>query len=96
MRYHAATEDMLRQSGLAWTALRNGFYGASGVAMMGDSMETGLLEVPADGKVSSTGHADLAEAAAIILTDEGRYEGPTTLLSGSESLDFSDLAAVAS
>jgi NAD(P)H dehydrogenase (quinone) len=96
MRDHATNEDMLRQSGLAWTALRNGFYGASGVAMMGDSLETGLLEAPADGKVSWTAHADLAEAAAIILNNEGRYEGPTTPFTGSESLDFSDLAAVAS
>ena len=32
---HAATEHMLRGSGLAWTALRNGFYAASGAQMGG-------------------------------------------------------------
>jgi NAD(P)H dehydrogenase (quinone) len=96
MRDHAATEDMLRQSGLAWTALRDGFYAASGIMMMGDAPKTGFLESPADGKVSWTAHADLAEAAAIILTDEGRYDGPTPPLTGVQLLDFADLAAIAS
>jgi NAD(P)H dehydrogenase (quinone) len=96
MRDHAATETMLRESGLAWTALRDGFYAASGVAMMGDAPKTGVLESPADGKVSWTAHADLAEAAAIILANEGRYNGPTPPLTGTQLLNFEDLAAIAS
>lgn len=92
---HAATEAMLRQSGLAWTALRNGFYAASGIALMGDAMATGVLEAPTDGKTSWTAHADLAEAAAIILAGEGRYDGPTPPLTGSEALDLADLAGIA-
>ena len=96
MRDHAATEDVLRQCGLAWTALRNGFYASSGIAMMGDAMETGKLETAADGKFSWAAHADLAEAAAIVLAHEGRYEGPTPPLTGSQALDFADLAAIAS
>lgn len=93
---HHATEEMLRQSGLAWTALRNGFYAASGIALMGDVLETNVLEAPADGKVSWTAHADLAEAAAVILADVGRYDGPTPPLTGSQSLDLADLAQLAS
>ncbi len=93
---HHATEGMLDQSGLAWTALRNGFYAASGIALMGDALETNVLEAPADGKVSWTAHADLAEAAAVILADEGRYDGPTPPLTGSQSLDLADLAQLAS
>lgn len=96
MLNHNATEALLRQSGLAWTALRNGFYAASGIALMGDALETGVLEAPADGKVSWTAHADLAEAAAIILANEGRYDGPTPPLTGSQSLDLADLAGIAS
>ncbi len=76
MRDHYATEDILRQSGLAWTALRNGFYASSGFSMMGDAFKTGIVDAPVDGKVSWTAHADLAEAAAIILANEGRYNGP--------------------
>lgn len=93
---HSATEDMLRQCGLAWTALRHGFYAASGIALMGDALRTGVLEAPADGKVSWTAHADLAEAAAVILAHEGRYDGPTPPLTGTEALDLTDLAGIAS
>ena len=93
---HLATEDMLRQCGLAWTALRHGFYAASGIALMGDALETGLIEAPADGKVSWTAHADLAEAAAIFLTDAGRFDGPTPPLTGPQALDLADLAGIAS
>lgn len=93
---HYATEDMLRQSGLAWTSLRHGFYAASGLMLMGDAVTTGVVEAPADGKVSWTTHADLAEAAAIILADEGRYDGPTPPLTGAEALNLEDLADIAS
>ena len=92
---HAATETMLRESGMAWTALRNGFYASSGIFLMGDALQTGVIEAPADGKVSWTAHADLAEAAAIVLTEEGRYDGPTPPLTGSQALDLSDLAGIA-
>lgn len=93
---HHATEEMLRQSGVAWTALRNGFYASSGFTLMGNVRETGVVEASEDGKIAWTAHADLAEAAAIILADEGRFEGATPPLTGPEALDFSDLAALAS
>lgn len=92
---HAATEELLRQSGLAWTSLRNGFYASGGIMSMGNALETGLLEAPADGKVAWAAHADLAEAAAILLAQPGRYEGPTPPLTGSQALDLADLAAIA-
>ncbi|MBC8090343.1 MAG: NAD(P)H-binding protein [Phycisphaerae bacterium] len=96
MRDHHATEAMLRESGLAWTALRHGFYAASGVALMGDALTTGVFEAPADGAVSWTAHADLAEAAARVLADAGRYDGPTPPFTGSEALDLAGLASIAS
>jgi NAD(P)H dehydrogenase (quinone) len=92
---HAATEDMLATSGMKCTALRHGFYAASGVAMLGDGLKTGEIAAPTDGKVSWTAHADLAEAAAIILAHEGNYDGRTPPLTGSQAMDFSDLAKIA-
>ena len=92
---HAATEAMLADSGLAFTALRNGFYTSSGRMLLGQALETGELAAPADGPVSWTAHDDLAEAAAIVLTDEGRCEGPTPPLTGSAALDLAGLAAEA-
>lgn len=95
-RDHAATELMLHESGLAWTALRHGFYAASGLMLMGDALKTGVIEAPTDGKVSWTAHADLAETAAIILANEGQFDGPTPPLTGSQALDLADLAVIAS
>ena len=97
MHDHAATEAMLSESGLAWTALRNGFYGSSGLDMMGSGLQSGELAAPADGAVSWTTHADLAEAAAILLSEtDSRYDGPTPPLVASQALDFADLAGIAS
>jgi NAD(P)H dehydrogenase (quinone) len=93
---HAATEAMLRASGLPFTALRNGFYAASAAAMLGRAIQSGELVTPVDGKFSWTAHADLAEAAARILCEEGHFEGPTPPLTGFVALDFGELCAVAS
>ncbi|WP_375758417.1 NAD(P)H-binding protein [Corallococcus exercitus] len=93
---HAATEQMLGESGLAWTALRNGFYASSAVFLLAKGLQTGVFEAPTDGKVSWTTHADLAEAAAVILTNEGRYDGPTPPLTASQALDFEALCELAS
>ncbi|SDB35952.1 NAD(P)H-binding protein [Bauldia litoralis] len=98
---HAATEDMLRQCGVAWTSLRHGFYAASGIMLMGDALKTGVIEAPADGKIAWTAHADLAEAdaaivAKIFLGNGERFDGPTPPLTGSEALDLADLAGIAS
>jgi NAD(P)H dehydrogenase (quinone) len=93
---HAATEEMLRQSGLLWTALRHGFYASSGLQMMAEAFKTGLLQTAQDGKFSWVAHEDLADAAAMVLTHEGKYNGPTPPLTGPEALDFGDLARIAS
>jgi uncharacterized protein YbjT (DUF2867 family) len=97
-RDHAATEALLAASGLAWTSLRNGFYTSSALDFLigRPALEAGHIEAPADGKVSWTDRGDLAQAAAAILADEGRFEGPTPPLTGSERLDFADVAAIAS
>jgi NAD(P)H dehydrogenase (quinone) len=96
MHDHAATEELLRESGVAWTSLRNGFYAAAGIMWLGDAPSSGLFEAPADGKVSWTAHSDLAEAAALVLTTPGRFDGPTPPLTASEALSMGELAALAS
>ncbi|MEV0208513.1 SDR family oxidoreductase [Streptomyces sp. NPDC050788] len=94
-RDHAETEDMLRATGLPWTALRNGFYAASALQFLESARQTGEITLPADGPVAWTGHDDLAEATAAILTDEGRFEGPTPPLTGPAALDFDTVAEIA-
>ncbi|MHC2003005.1 NmrA family NAD(P)-binding protein [Methylobacterium sp. CM6241] len=95
MRNHAGTEAMLRDAGIAWTSLRNGFYAETVPTMMvEDAVATGVLSAPVDGKVAWTTHDDLAAAAAALLVDEGRFEGPTPPLTGVEALDLADVAAL--
>jgi uncharacterized protein YbjT (DUF2867 family) len=94
-RDHAATEQLLRTSGIAWTSLRNGFYAHSLQWLLGPWRETGLITVPADGPVSWTAREDAAEAAAIILAADGAYDGPTTLTANAAPT-FEDIAGIAS
>ncbi|WP_030489792.1 NAD(P)H-binding protein [Micromonospora chokoriensis] len=89
---HAATEEYLAGVGVPFTALRNGFYASTLGYSIGAALETGQLVAPADGPVSWTAHADLAEAAAIAVAEEGLLDGVTPALTALEMLD---LAAVA-
>jgi uncharacterized protein YbjT (DUF2867 family) len=93
---HAATERYLTTTRTPFTALRNGFYAGTVRLLLGRALETGELVAPADGPVSWTAHADLAEAAAIVLADEGRYEGPTPPLTAPDALDLHDIAGILS
>ncbi len=96
MRTHAATETMLAESGLTWTALRNGFYADSALLYMGRDWRNGSIKAPADGKVAWTAHRDLAEAAAAILIGTATFDGATPPLTGQEALNLEDLAELGS
>ncbi len=93
---HAATEEILKTSDIAFTSLRNGFYSDSGLMLMGDAFKTGKIIAPEDGPVSWTTHADLAEAAVITLTNYNRLDGLTPPLTAREALDLDAIAEVAS
>ncbi|AFU04654.1 NAD(P)H-binding protein [Nocardia brasiliensis] len=95
-RDHAADERMLQACGVPFTALRNGFYAASAVRLLGQAAETGRLVLPEDGPVSWTAHADLADAAAAILAGDARFDGPTPPLTAARAIDFEEIAALAS
>ncbi|MDN5914484.1 MAG: SDR family oxidoreductase [Pseudonocardia sp.] len=91
---HAATEELLRESGVGFTVLRNGFYAATAVMLLGDAVETGELALPEDGPVAWTAHSDLAEAAALALrTDD--LVGVTPALTAPEAIDMAGVADIA-
>ncbi|MFE9435313.1 SDR family oxidoreductase [Streptomyces sp. NPDC006640] len=94
-RDHAATEQLLADSGVAWTALRNGFYAHSLGWLLGPWQESGTITAPVDGPVSWTDRADAAEAAAVILAGERAYGGPVTL-TARQAVTFDDVASLAS
>lgn len=92
---HAATETALRDSGVAYTSLRNGFYATTAVMQMTGALETDVLAAPEDGPVDWSTHADLAEATAVALSDEG-LEDTILNLTGAEAVDMTGIAAIAS
>ncbi|GAA3351859.1 NAD(P)H-binding protein [Amorphoplanes nipponensis] len=91
---HAATEEVLRRSGVAYTSLRNGFYASTVPLLLRAALATGELRVPEDGAIAWTTHADLAAAAARILVDEP-FDGPTPPLTGPEAVDMTRVAEIA-
>ena len=94
-RDHAATEKLLSRSGVAWTSLRNGFYAHSLNWLLGPWRESGVITVPVDGPVSWTAREDAAEAAAIVLTSDGTYDGLTTF-TANDAPTFHGIAGIAS
>lgn len=94
-RDHAATEQLLADSGVAWTALRNGFYAHSLSWLLGPWQQTGTIAAPADGPVSWTDRADVAEGAAAILAGDRTFDGPVAL-TARQAVTFDDVAVIAS
>jgi uncharacterized protein YbjT (DUF2867 family) len=92
---HAATEQLLADSGVPWTSLRNGFYAHSLAWLLGPWQQSGRITVPADGPVSWTAREDAAEATAVILASKSDHDGPVTL-TAKAAPTFADIAAFVS
>ncbi|GAA0555442.1 NAD(P)H-binding protein [Paractinoplanes ferrugineus] len=94
MPVHAATEDYLAESGVPYTVLRNGFYVTTLAFYLPQALATGVLALPADGPVSWTAHADLAEAAVAALTSADLLDGVTPPLTGPAAVDLAEVAQI--
>ena len=95
-RDHAATEELLKASGVPFVSLRNGFYAESSLYQLGGMKEAGKLALPEDGPVSWTVRDDLAEAAVAALTDLSVFDGITAPLTAARTYTFTDVARIAS
>lgn len=90
---HRATEAMIRDSGLAYTLLRNGWYLENYAGAVAGALHAGAFVGSAgEGRISAATRADYADAAAVVLTTEG-HEGKTYELAGDEAFTLADLAA---
>lgn len=91
-----ATEKLAATSGTGWTILRLAF--GMDVALARDvraAMDAGTLTAPAGtAHATPAAAADLAEAAASVLTGPG-HEGMTYELTGPDAISWHDLAALA-
>jgi len=93
---HRDTEKALRESGLAWTTLRNSFYAEYQVPAGAQAIATGrLVHNSGDGRIAYVSREDCAAAAAAILTTDG-HENKAYDITGPEPLDQNDVAALLS
>jgi len=90
---HAQTEALLKQSGLLYTILRNGWYTENYTGAIPPALAHGALFGSArDGKISSAHRADYADAAVAVLTGTG-HDGKVYELAGDTSYTLTQLAA---
>lgn len=90
-RDHAGTEQAVLDAGLEHTFLRDNFY----LDFMPDVVgEDGVIRGPAgEGRVALVARADVARAAAAVLTDPAAHRGARYDLTGPESLTLAEVAA---
>lgn len=88
-----ATEAAIRASGLPRSFLRNGFYLENYTDPIPTHLERGEIIGSADnGRISAATRADLAEAAAVVLTGEGHADSVYEL-GGDRPFTLPELAA---
>lgn len=92
---HIATEDALRESGVAWTMLRNNLYADMQVDTVAQAAASGqLVTNVGDGGTAYVTRADCAAVAVGVLTSEG-HEGKAYDITGPQAYTPADLAALA-
>jgi len=92
---HKATEEALAASGLPTVILRNNWYTENYLTDVARAAESGVIAASvADGRVAAAARADYAEAAAVVLREDG-HVGQVYELGGDASLSYDDVAAAA-
>lgn len=94
---HVGTEALLRESGLAWTALRDGQYAdAMADAAAPQAIRTGQwIASAAEGRISFVAREDCIRTAVAVLTGEG-HENRVYNVTTNESWSFREVAALVS
>jgi NAD(P)H dehydrogenase (quinone) len=91
---HAATEAAIRQIGVPFTLLRNGWYFENYTAQIPGYLELGAVMGSAgEGRISAAARADFAAAAAEVLVSDG-HAGKAYELGGDTSFNLGELAAL--
>lgn len=92
-RSHGVTEELLAESGVPYTSIRNGMYADN---IPGWFDPDGVLREPGeDAKISFSYRPELAQAIAVTLTEAG-HEGKVYDITTPPSVTLAELAAIAS
>lgn len=90
---HHQTEALLKDSGLATTILRNGWYAENYTGSIAPALANGAFYGAAgQGRIAAAARADYAAAAVAVLTTQG-HDGAVYELAGSPAWTLADLAA---
>lgn len=90
---HAGTERALRESGLAFTLLRNGWYFENYTENLKPALAHGtFIGSAGQGRIAAASRADFAAAAVAVLTGQG-HEGKAYELGGDAPFTMAELAA---
>jgi len=90
---HRATEEAIAASGVPAVVLRNNWYSENYLGDLAIAADTGkVFAAVGDGRVASAPRADYAEAAAVVLLEDG-HVGETYELAGDHPWTFDELAA---
>ncbi|MFC5824398.1 SDR family oxidoreductase [Nonomuraea insulae] len=93
-RDHWATEQHIRDSGLAFTFLRDNLYADFLPGMVGDD---GVIRGPAgQGRVAAVAQDDIADAVVNVLLGVREHEGVTYDLTGPQALTLDEVAGTLS
>ncbi|MFJ3087845.1 SDR family oxidoreductase [Streptomyces sp. NPDC086838] len=91
---HRATEQLILDSGLPYTFLRNGWYTENQTENLAPVLAHGAVVGSAgEGRIAYASRDDYAAAAAVVLTGEGHLNRAYEL-SGDTALSYADYAAV--
>ncbi|MCT4703059.1 SDR family oxidoreductase [Enterobacteriaceae bacterium H20N1] len=90
---HVATEKMLKDSGIPFVLLRNGWYTENYIASVPPALQHGVFIGSAgEGKIASASRADYAAAAAKVMTLDNQA-GKVYELAGDRGWTLAELAA---
>ena len=93
---HKATEEAIAASGVPAVLLRNNWYIENYAADVSRAASTGIIAASVgDGRVAGATRADFAEAAAVVLLEDG-HVGEVYELGGDTAFGYDELAAAAS
>lgn len=94
---HIHTENLLKESGIQYTILKNGTYLDMLPMFIGDKvLETGVIYIPSGkGKTAAALRSELAEATASVITSTG-HENKSYNFSNSEAFTYSEVAEIIS
>ncbi|PVE97086.1 SDR family oxidoreductase [Microbacterium sp. TPD7012] len=93
---HKATEELIAASGVPAVILRNNWYTENYVADLRRAAETGVLAAGVgEGRVASASRKDFADAAAVVLLEDGHI-GQVYELGGDVAWSYGELASAMS